>query len=333
MIKVLLVRFSSIGDVVLTTPVIRTLKAARPDWEIHYLTKAGYVGLLAHHPDLTRVHVLGEDFGACVAALRAEGFTYLLDLHHNLRSLRLKLALGIPSAALRKYNRQKYWLVRTKRLRQPIPHIVTRYEDTLRFLGITPTGGPLALHLPPGLSDWANKTLLDAGFAGGRPPLAVVLGATHRTKRWLPAHFRTLLNRYGRPVLLLGGPDARAEADTLLAGLAPPAFDAVGHYDLLAAAALMQQAQAVLTHDTGFMHIAAAFGQPVYSLWGSTVPALGMTPWRTPHRLLEHPDLSCRPCSKIGHDRCPRGHFRCMTELSPERVLAALVAGLGDAEK
>ena len=324
MTKVLLVRFSSIGDIVLTTPVIRTLKAARPDWELHFLTKPAYRDLLAHHPDLSRVHTLADDFGETLAALRAEGFSYLVDLHHNLRSLRLKLALGIPSAAVRKHNWQKYWLVRTKRLRRPIPHIVTRYEATLGFLGIAPQGGPLALHLPPGLDDWARETLAAAGFATGRPPLAVVLGATHQTKRWLPAHFIQLLQDYAQPVLLLGGPDARAEADEILAHLPQLAFDAVGRYGLLEAAALMRQAAAVLTHDTGFMHIAAAFGQPVYALWGSTVPALGMTPWQVPHVNLERAGLSCRPCSKIGFDRCPQGHFRCMQELSPAQVRAAL---------
>jgi len=329
MSKVLLVRFSSIGDIVLTTPVIRTLKAARPDWEIHYLTKPGYRDLLVHHPDLEQVHVLAENFGQTLQALRREDFTHIIDLHANLRSLRLKLGLRASSSTVRKYNWQKYRLVRTKRLRRPIPHIVSRYEDTLRPFGIAPAGNPLALYLPPGLETWAQETLAQAGFPGGRVPLAVVLGATHRTKRWLPEHFVTLLRRYQRPVLLLGGPDARAEADTLLSTLQLPIFDAVGQYGLLEAAALMKQARKVLTHDTGFMHIAAAFGLEVYSLWGSTVPALGMTPWQTPHVLLEGPDLPCRPCSKIGFDQCPEGHFRCMRELRPEQVLTALEQGIG----
>ncbi|TAE48106.1 MAG: glycosyltransferase family 9 protein [Bacteroidetes bacterium] len=319
--KLLILRFSSIGDIVLTTPVIRSIKKAHPDWEIHYFTKPAFRQVLESNPYIDRLHLLEKDLGKQLQSLRKEGFTYIIDLHHNLRTLRIKRSLRLPSATFDKQNIAKFLLVRFKKTFRPIPHIVTRYTDTLRKLNIGSDGEGLDFFLPEGYEAKAKEILANQSFNN---PLAVVLGAQHRTKRWLPAHFITSLNQIGQPVVLIGGPDARNEADEIAAGLQVPCMDAVARYDLLTSAALMKQCRAVITHDTGFMHIAAAFHMKTYVLWGSTVPALGMTPYQTEHYSLENQSLSCRPCSKLGHDACPLGHFRCMTELLPEQLTQAL---------
>ncbi len=330
--KILILRFSSIGDIVLTSPVIRSLKLARPDTEIHFATKAAFADVVRHNPYLSRLHLLGDSWSEFIHALRAEQFDLILDLHNNLRTWRCALALGVRSVRFDKQNFAKYRMVRRKS--QPaswLPHVVERYGATLAPLGLTLDGGGLDFFYPPSLNSWAEAELNPLISRGGKP-LAVVLGAQLATKRWPVEHWLEALNKLSRPVLLLGGRDATTERDYLTSRLLVPHFDAVGHYSLPESVALLNQCQEVLTHDTGLMHIAAALGKKVFSIWGSTVPALGMTPYGCPSVIIEHPTLDCRPCSKIGFDSCPRGHFRCMREITPETV-AGKIMEVGNGEE
>lgn len=331
--KILVIRFSSIGDIVLTTPVVRTLKKAYPNTEIHFLTKKPFVSLLEANPHLHTIHAWDDAQTANILeTLRTADFDFILDLHHNLRSLRIRWALRRPAAAFPKANFRKYLLVKgflrdsAGGLRS-ISHVVERYGETLRPLGISALDGEgLDIFLPEMAQQQAAAAWLNAPFSPSDAPLAVCLGATHATKRWLPAYFIETLLRYARPVVLLGGKDAIVEAAAITDALQGkvPIWNTVAQFDLLTSAALMRDCAAVLTHDTGFMHIAAAFHLPIVSLWGSTVPELGFTPYKTPFAVAEVTGLSCRPCSKIGFDTCPKGHFRCMKDLTPNSVLAHL---------
>jgi ADP-heptose:LPS heptosyltransferase len=316
MSKFLIIRFSSIGDIVLTSPVVRSLKQAHPDAEVHFLTKSAYAPLLHPNPYIDRIHAFDGDWRNCISALKKHRFTHILDLHSNLRSLRVKLALRRPSSTFNKQNINKYLL--TKPLLRPlagtIAHVVERYGATLHPLGIQLDQEGLDFFLPEGKEAEA-KDILQQHLHTPQPAFAVVLGATHRTKRWIPAQFVSFLNQLGKSAVLLGGPDIREEADEIIAGLEVPYLDAVGKYDLFTSAALMKACQQVITHDTGLMHIAAAFQQPMVTLWGNTVPEFGMTPYKAEHVVREVEGLACRPCSKIGFGACPKGHFRCMRGL------------------
>ncbi|MEO0472957.1 MAG: glycosyltransferase family 9 protein [Bacteroidota bacterium] len=319
--KVLVIRFSSMGDVVLTSPVVRSLKQACPEIEIHFLTKAPYVPLVAHSPYIEKVHILPQDFAQLRAELKAESFDYVIDLHHNLRSFRVKQALRKPYTSFDKQNLRKWWMVRAKKLEPPVAHIVERYGRCLKPLGLELDGGGLDLFLPDELDGFGENCLAEHAL---QQPLAVVLGATHKTKRWLPTYFIECLNRLGRDVILLGGKDLLADAAHVSDNLTIQHLNGVGAYSMLESAAILKACSQVLTHDTGLMHIAAAFRIPAVVLWGNTLPEIGMYPWQSPHENLEAKDVSCRPCSKIGHDACPQGHFRCMKELKPDVVVKAL---------
>ncbi len=319
--KVLFIRFSSIGDIVLTSPVIRSLKQAKPEVEIHYLSKPAFKELLVHNPHISQLHFLDQEGKLPLKALKAEAFDYVIDLHKNLRSWRVKNALGCPSVSFDKENLAKYKMVRSAKPPKPLPHIVKRYGDCLNALGTKLDEGGLELFLPDGAELEAKKLLADWGYP---QPLAIVLGATYATKRWPTAKFIALINTYQQPILLIGGPDARSEADEILQAVDSPVFDAVGKYSLLQSAALMKQANQVVAHDTGFMHIAAAFGQKIISIWGNTVPEMGMTPYQSPHEIVEVKGLACRPCSKIGYERCPKGHFNCMEQIRVGEIVELL---------
>jgi heptosyltransferase-2 len=308
--KYLVIRFSSIGDIVLTTPILRSLRRGAPSAEIHYLTKPAFAPLLAENPNIDRLHTLPASWHQLRSQLRGEQFTYILDLHKNLRSLRTRWLLrSTPAASFPKLTLQKLLSAR---------HIVERYAEVLRPLGIPLDDGGLDCYLPASARelarDWCRRKL------GTVAPWGIVLGGTYPTKQWPLAYFQTLLDSWQAPVVLLGGPEDQPAADALAARLQVPCLNAAGRSDLNVSAALLEQCSAVLAHDTGLMHIAAALGKPVYALWGNTAPELGMTPYKTPHLNLENTGLYCHPCSRLGHERCPEGHFRCMRALTPEYV-------------
>ena len=326
--KILIIRFSSIGDIVLTTSVVRNLKKAYPNAEIHFLTKKHFTQLLAANPYIDQIHGFDGDLKATIQEFRKVGFDLIVDLHKNLRSARVKWALGGKKISFNKKNWKKFWLVRRKKINGKIGHIVDRYEDSLAELGIQVDGQGLDFFLPKEAESQAAEILQNQGFSNHQKALAVVLGATYYTKRWLPQHFIDTLNYLKVPVILLGGNDSREEADMIINKVQVPILDAVDKYNIPVAAALMKSCTAVLTHDTGFMHIAAAFKMKVFSLWGSTVPEFGMTPYLTEHFILENKDVNCRPCSKLGHHTCPLGHFDCMNKLKPEVVVKTIQAHL-----
>lgn len=323
--KILVIRFSSIGDIILTSPVLRCLKKQRPEAEIHFLTKAQFRDLVAHSPYVDKVHALEGDPGEVMPALRKEGFAEVIDLHHNLRSMKFKRALGLPAHSFPKLNIEKWMLVNLKRDRMPRVHIVDRYLSTVAHLGVKNDGAGLDLFIPPD-REVPLSALPDSHRSGY---IALCIGGAHSTKR-LPQHkLIELASRSLGPVVIIGGPEDRAVARAIADAVGARAYDATGRYDLLGSASLIKQAKSAITHDSGAMHVAAAFGKNTVSIWGSTVPAFGMGPYIPQHperaHVMEVTGLPCRPCSKIGFESCPRGHFRCM-----EKQDLALIAGLSN---
>lgn len=317
----MILRLSSIGDVILTSPIIRSLATCLPESELHFLTKAAYAPLLDHHPQLEKVHRFEGNLQKTIQELETEDFDFVLDLHQNIRTARIKLALGIPSAT---YSKDRWAVLAHTKFKLPtLPnrHTVERYAQTLDKLDCQLDEGGLELHLPSEAHK-AAQDIVQRFFH--RAPLGIVLGAGFLTKRWPAAHFIDLINAYGNPVLLLGGPGERAFSNEIADSLQVPHLNATGHYNLVLSAALVRECQALITHDTGLMHVAAAFQIPAIVLWGNTAPEIGFAPYNAPHQNLQVEGLSCRPCTKLGHDQCPKSHFRCMNDLLPAQVLEAL---------
>ncbi|MGI4736873.1 MAG: glycosyltransferase family 9 protein [Janthinobacterium lividum] len=322
--KILVLRFSSIGDIVLTTPVLRQLKTQVPGARVHFATKPAYRNLLEANPYVDHTHVLSGSLGELVRELRAERFDFIVDLHNNLRTRLIRLQLpGVPGRAFDKLNWQKWLLVNTKVNILPPAHIVDRYRAAAAPLGIRDDGGGLDYFIPPG----QEVEVAEALPPGFRPEqyVAVAIGAQHATKRLPVEKLIELVNKLMPwPVVLLGGPEDESTGHVIeLAAQGPAAaptlanpliYNGCGHFSLHQSASLVRQAAFVVSHDTGLMHIAAAFNKEIFSVWGNTVPAFGMYPYRTRFQALEVRGLSCRPCSKIGFAQCPQGHFRCMRD-------------------
>jgi ADP-heptose:LPS heptosyltransferase len=321
--KVLVIRFSSIGDILLTSPLLRCLKQQLPGAEVHFLTKESFHDLVEHSPYVDRVHVLKDDLGEVVRTLKRERFDQVIDLHHNARTLRVKLALGRPSKTFAKLNFKKWLLVNFKRDRLPRIHIVDRYLATVEHLGVKNDGKGLDLFIPQDRE--VDLTTLPAAHRNGY--IALCIGAGHFTKR-LPRHkLIELAGKLHGPLVIIGGPDDRATGRAICDAVGARAFDATGRYDLMGSSSLIKQAAAsVIAHDSGAMHVASAFRKELVSVWGNTVPAFGMGPYMPEHPerayISEVRGLDCRPCSKIGFDQCPRGHFRCMEKQDLDGIAA-----------
>ncbi|WEK38034.1 MAG: glycosyltransferase family 9 protein [Candidatus Pseudobacter hemicellulosilyticus] len=336
--KFLIIRFSSIGDIVLTTPVVRCLKKQIVTAEVHFLTKQNFRSIVAHNPYIDRIHYLQDNLEQLARTLVEEDYDYVIDLHHNLRTLKVKRALGKQSFSFSKLNIQKWLLTALKVNRMPDVHIVDRYLDTLKVFGVRNDGGGLDYFIPE--KDKVKDSDIPAAHQAGY--IGLVIGAALNTKRYPLSKLQALCQALEHPVILLGGKED-AEAGAAIAAIDPvKIYNACGKFNLNESADLVRRSRLIISNDTGLMHIAAAFQKPIISLWGNTVPEFGMYPYYkplsgsqhgrntdAPFDILEVQGLSCRPCSKIGYKKCPKGHFKCMENISTDMVLEHVYARLG----
>jgi ADP-heptose:LPS heptosyltransferase len=327
--KVLIIRFSSIGDIVLATPVIRTVKTQVDDAEVHFVTKPQFATILQSNPYVDKVHVLSGSLTALIRVLRVEKFDFVIDLHHNLRSLVIKTMLGVRASSFDKLNFRKWLIVNLKINKLPNIHIVERYLAAAEPLGVRNDSLGLDYFIPD--KDVVPNDWLPPDWQNGY--VAYAIGAQHNTKKLPVGRMIELCDKINKPIVLLGGKedfdngekirefftsnDSTAPFEAGLNALNKKAivYNACGKFNLNQSASLVKQASYVFTHDTGLMHIAAALKKDIFSIWGNTTPLFGMYPYRTRFTILENNRLSCRPCSKIGYSACPKGHFKCMNDI------------------
>jgi ADP-heptose:LPS heptosyltransferase len=329
-LKFLIIRFSSIGDIVLTTPVIRCLKKQLPDAEVHFLTKDAFRSVVEHNPYIDKLHVLAHSWELMIEELKTEEYDYIIDLHHNTKTIRIKNALSAGSSGKKKsfsfykLNIQKYIYTALKINVLPKIHIVDRYLKTVESFGVTNDGAGLDYFITK--EEEIKLSDIPASHHAGY--IACAIGAAHSTKRWPVHKWKEFCSKIDHPIILLGGKEDILNADEIAAVDTVKIYNACGKFKLNESADLVRNAKLVISNDTGLMHIAAAFKKPVISLWGNTVPSFGMYPYYGNRftdvqlfDMLQTNKLWCRPCSKIGYDKCPLGHFKCMEKISSTAVL------------
>lgn len=322
--KILIIRFSSIGDIVLTTPVIRGLKK-QLEAEVHFLTKASFSTVLKANPYIDELICIKKEVKEVLPLLKNNQYDYIIDLHKNLRSLQIKQALKAKSFSFDKINWQKWLIVNFKINQLPDIHIVDRYLATATPLELKNDGQGLDYFIPP-----EEEVDLEEFFGDLVPAetpsnyIAFVIGAAHATKRLPVEKIIALCKKIQRPIVLLGGPDEKKVGQHIAAESGEHVINSCGKLKLNQSASLVRQAHKVISHDTGLMHIAAAFGKDILSVWGNTIPAFGMYPYLREGdgqaMIFEVPHLSCRPCSKIGFQKCPKKHFNCMQQIDLEAI-------------
>jgi heptosyltransferase-2 len=284
-----------------------------PGVEIHFLTKSSMKDLVVANPYIHSIHCLEDTIEATVAPLKKIQFDYIIDLHHNQRTWRIKSAMGVPAYSYHKLSIQKWLLAKFKINLLPASHVCDRYLQTLASLGVVNDGKGLDYFLPT--TDFAVENILPSYFHLGYT--ALVIGASYKTKKMPIEKWLELVEKINGPVVVVGDKDDYENAQMLVNAFPEKVFNACGNYSLNESALFINKSRLVISHDTGFLHVAVAFNKPTITIWGATSPVLQFEAYyakdaQTKRMNAIVPNLSCQPCSKQGGHKCPKGHFNCM---------------------
>jgi heptosyltransferase-2 len=324
--KFLIIRFSSIGDIVLTTPVVRCLRKKYPEAAIHYLTKKKFATIVQSNPYIDKVLLLADDIKDTVEEIRNEKYQYIIDLHHNLRTLQIKQSLKkIVLYSFNKLNIEKWIYTNFKINTMPQVHIVDRYMATVEKLGVVNDGLGLDYFIP----ERDKMEEKDIPFSHVHGYVAIAICAAHHTKKLPIERLMELVAKIEYPIILLGGKEDFGNGDKIAEVDPVKIYNACGKFSLNESADIIRNSKLVISHDTGLMHIAAAFKKDILSVWGNTVPSFGMTPYKTSYEVFQVNKLWCRPCSKTGFDECPLGHFKCMEHQDINAIVSKVNIRLG----
>lgn len=318
-VRFLIIRFSSIGDIVLTTPVVRNLKNQVANAEIHYLTKKQFAPLVQNNPNIDFVHEFDGNFATLEKNLKEIEFDYIIDLHKNLRSGRVKRTLGKISFAFNKLNLKKWLFVNLKINKLPNIHIVDRYMETLRVFDVKNDMEGLDYFFAQETKLPEIPELFSSGYA------VAVIGANHATKQIPVNILSNIIIKSNIPTILIGGKSELELSQQIEALCKASVLNLCGKTTLDESALIIKNSKVVITPDTGMMHIAAAFNKKIVSVWGNTMPDFGMHPYLPKYpnnyHIAQVENLTCRPCSKIGFDKCPKKHFNCMNLQNTDKIV------------
>lgn len=330
--RLLFIRFSSIGDIVFTTPAIRCTKQQIPGVELHFLTKASMKAVTEANPYIDHFHYFDKDLNATIKDLKAFQFDYIIDLHKNLRTFQIQKALGVPSLSYHKLSLQKLLLTKLHLNYMPARHIVDRSLDTLSALGVVNDGKGLDYFIPKEAT--LPSSALPAAFQSGY--IALVIGASYATKKLPVASLQALCHKIPYPIVLIGGKEDQAEGAAIEAINPIKIWNACGKFNLHESALLVKQSKTVISHDTGFLYIACAFHKKTVAIWGATAPALQVEPYyptktdSSKQNVWYYnaivPNLPCQPCSNYGTKQCPQGHFACMKKQDLQSIADKAIA-------
>ena len=307
----------------MTTPVLRALKEQlEGNTEVHFLTKKSYVSVLDGNKNIDVIHSIEEDIDEIKDVLFNENFDYIIDLHKNIRSARVKNHLKRITFSVDKLNYKKFLLVAFGIDKLPEVHIVDRYRDTLKGFGVIDDGKGLDYAVPD--SEKISPSSEDSRFSA--PYISWAIGATHEGKRMPAEKVAEIIQSLHQQVVLIGGPEDEETGEEIVKLAGNNAWNACGKYSLHQSASWVEQSELLITGDTGMMHLGAALGKKIISLWGCTSPKFGMYPYRPhPDSIIIEPDhLKKRPCSKLGN-HCKYGmERRCISQIENGRVVEAV---------
>ncbi len=325
--KILVIRFSSIGDIVLTTPVMRVLKKQLMDVQVHFLIKKQFASLVESNPYVDKVYTFQNNLPQLIQELKEENYDYVIDLHKNFRSYRIRWALGVKALSYRKLSVEKFLLTKFGINRMPGRHISQRCLDAVAPLGVRDDGLGLDYFIPE--KDKIDKKQLPIKHQDGF--VAIVIGASYYTKKLPVKKLQTLCREIKEPIVLVGGKEDTAEGEQIASIDPQRIFNACGKFNLHASADLLRLSRVVISHDTGMQYIACAFQKKVLAVWGGTSPKLDVEPYygskqkEVLHQNFVVPNLPCQPCSNFGTKTCPKGHFKCMEQQDVKKIAERVI--------
>lgn len=353
--KFLVIRFSSIGDIVLASPALRCLKKQVITSEVHFLTKLSFKAVTEGNPYVDKFFYYDNNIDELIESLKQEKYDYVIDLHNNFRSGKIKRALGVKYYTIDKLNYEKFLLTKLRIDVMPRRHITLRSVDTLKEFGVRYDEAGLDYFIPE--KDLIKEDDIPASHHAGY--IAIVIGASYYTKKLPVEKLQALCKGIDHPIVLVGGKEDN-DVGEKVANVDPGRiYNACGKFNLNESADLVRRSKLVISHDTGLQYIACAFNKPVLAIWGSTSPELDVEPfyagptpsmpqndyidgsrrqrhpstggnWQAPYENIRRvPKLRCQPCSKYGNKKCPLGHFKCMNQMDINYIINRVNKRLG----
>jgi len=332
--KILIIRFSSIGDIVLASPVFRCIKKQLPNAEIHFLTKEAFKAVTEANPYIDKFFYFNKNLKKTIEALQVEQYDYVIDLHKNFRTFKVKNTLKRPSFTYKKQSFAKFLLTKFHINLMSGRHITNRSLDAVAPLGIVNDNMGLDYFIP----SETRVSIHDLPTQHQFGYIAFVIGASYYTKKLPVERIQEICTLIDFPIILIGGKEDIVEANEI-AKIAPfKIYNACGKFSLNESAWLVKESKAVISHDTGLQYIAAAFNKKILAIWGGTSPKLDVEPYypnqqsakaNNQYQNFIVPKLSCQPCSNYGTNTCPRGHFKCMQNQDFEAIASTAMRMIG----
>ncbi|MCW8805463.1 MAG: glycosyltransferase family 9 protein [Ignavibacteriaceae bacterium] len=315
--KILIIRLSSMGDILLTTPLIRSIKRQNPEVQIDFVLKEEFIELVKNNPNLTDIHVYSKqsfEKQILINTLISNNYEIVIDLQNNIRSKEITKQMQCQTFLFKKNDVKKFLLVNFKinRLKNA-PPIPVRYAEAA------------GINLDDEGLDIFTDNVADSSLDLNEKYIGLCPGAKHFSKRWPKEYFIELgkqLENSGYKVVLFGGLNEEELMGEIANHLSSP-LSLCGD-SILQSAADMKMCKAIYTNDSGAMHLACAVKVPVIAFFGSTVKEFGFFPYKANSIELDVENLPCRPCTHIGRKSCPLIHFKCMKDIRPDLAFSSL---------
>ncbi len=327
--KFLIIRFSSIGDVILTTPLIRCLRAEFPGSQIDFLVKKEFAIVVLDNPNISKIITFDKTAGSAELyrvrkQVKQNNYNHIFDIQRNIRSRFVSIGSGAHISGFSKKLLARELLIRfDKNIYKEIKPVYLRYFEAVEFLGVKYDGKGTEVF--PSASEVLKVTeiLEQNKIMSAVPVLVIAPGAQWENKRWTTEGFAAAADLFcaktGAKVVLIGGPGDSTICEKVQSIMKTPSLNLAGKLSLMGSASLLGKAAMVFTNDTGMLHMAQAVKAPVVAVYGPTTRELGFFPLPENSRVAET-EISCRPCTQKGLNYCPEKHFRCMNDIKPETV-------------
>ena len=324
--KILIIRFSSIGDIVLASPVFRCVKKQLPNVEVHFITKLSYKIVTAANPYIDKFFYYDDNIEELIVTLKAENYDHVIDLHNNIRSNKIKRSLGRDTYTIDKLTLQKFLLTQLNIDVMPNRHITQRSLDAVLPLSVKDDGGGLDYFIAKQYE--VKPEDIPTGHLAGY--IVIVIGATYFTKRFPVAKIIELCSKINHPIILLGGKEDMTNGKIIAETDSIKIYNACGKFNISESADIIKKAKLVISNDTGMQYIACALKRPLIALWGGTTPDLDVEPYYGSNFMIHQQKpiyenvvlgLKCQPCSKYGLNKCPLDHFNCMEKINVDELV------------
>lgn len=308
-LKILVIRFSSIGDIVLTSPVVRCLKQ-QLHAELHFVTKNDFVSLITNNPNIDKIYSIQDSVSEIKKEIQSENYDYIIDLHCNIRSSQIK-KLGKKSLSYNKHNFKKFLLTTFGINLLQDNHTIDRYLDSVLSLGVKNDNKGLDFFFSK--EDEIDLSVFNNSY------VTFAIGGSHFTKILPTDKIIEICKKQQKQIVLIGGKEDDQRGQEIVKSC-NNVVNACGKYSINQSAYIVKNSDLLITHDTGMMHIASAFRMKIYSVFGGTHPSLGFYPYlpNSENKIIKVNDLNCSPCHRYGKSKCPKGHFNCMNKINVE---------------